>query len=131
MSLSQDGYSFENAKSTVLTDVQPDQLRIAEGVAWGVIGVAHNIDRPKGELIECEITLSGYSDCTSIDAAIKAIKARRGLLTGTLTQTTVNGNRTYTNATFKEAREIRSPWAGGVGGTWVARMQLQWLLTGT
>lgn len=132
MSLSQNGYSFENCLSQILTSANSEEVTVIRGTAFGVKGEAHNIDRPKGDSIQCEITLSGYSSILLLHQAIDRIRARRGLLTGTLTQVAVDGTtRTYPHATFKQAVETRAPWRGGQNGTWVCFMQLTWQLTGT
>lgn len=129
MALSQDGYNFEGARHGVVAVAQQD-LRIITNKPFGLQGEAQIVDQPGGSFLECEITLSGYASIAAINIAIGNLYGRRGALTGTLVCTIGLAAATFKNATFKEVVMTRPPWRGGLDGSWVCMLKLQWQQTG-
>lgn len=128
MSLSHDGYSFLGVPHGTIVAETPFEMPIVLGQFFGVTGEAHIIGEPYGRDLSCELTLQGYASITALQAAIDALDARAGVLTGTLTETISGNSRTFPQTTFIGFQQAPpGPFLDGSGVYgWVCFGRLLW-----
>lgn len=101
MSLSHDGYTFEDAPHKPVRHGSSPEPQIVIGQFFGVNGESHLIHPATGGRdLWCQILLSGYETTAAMQTAVETIEAKVGVLTGTLTETIDGNNRTWEQCTF-------------------------------
>lgn len=100
MSLSHDGYAFLSVPHGPIVAEGPFELPIVPGQFFGVAGESHIIGEPYGRNLSCELTLQGYASIAALETALRALDAKAGSLTGTLTETIGANSRTFPQTTF-------------------------------
>lgn len=126
MSLSHDSYDFLAQPHGVVTPTADPELRLHVGSFFGVKGESHITGEVGGQDLICEIFLEGYATLPLLQTDVDALNARKGTLTGTLTETIDGNDRTFPQCTFLGFQPAGPPFRDGVTNNWVQFGTLLW-----
>lgn len=128
MSLSQNGFSFLDAKHMPIVPGGPFELPVVNGQFFGVQGESHIIGEPFGRELFCDVTLDGYASTAALEDDLRTLDTKIGKLTGTLSETIGAGTRTFPLSTFLGYQTF-PPGAfldGSGQNGWVIMLRLVW-----
>jgi len=114
--------------SLIKTDGDYD-MNIVTGQFMGVNGESHLIDETKGRVLSCTVMMTGYTTQSEIKSAIATIRAKKGKLTGTLTQDIGEATSQIYNDTTFISFETQEPFYDGKRNTtdkWCCKGRLTW-----
>ena len=92
----------------------------------GAIGVSHLIDETKERQLSCPFRIHGYASYALCKAALDAVDAVNGKLTGTVTITGTLAS-TYTNCTFIGFDRGQIKYDGSGQNGWWVEGRLVWI----
>ena len=124
MSITHAGFNFGGSDLHGLIVPLAQYVPLVDTSQWfGVQGEAQIVAPPAGRDLGCEYTLGDFVSPDAIETVLRGIDAQVGLLTGTIslsTMTSVWGNCTFMGF------EREAPWLdGGVHG-WTCQGRLLW-----
>lgn len=125
MALAHDGYNFGNYTNGEMI-LTPFDLPIKIGRFPGVTGEVHLIDQRKGRHISCQYILTGLASLSALEAAVAALHAKAGTLTGTLSVSGTFAIPDLPNCTFLGFRPTDIPRPDGFG-TYLQYGRLEWI----
>lgn len=126
MALDHDGYDFGSHPHTPVTAVGDATLRLQINEWFGVLGEAHIDGGVGGVPLACEITPAGYADKAALGAYIDEVRSKKGILTGTLTETIDGVDETWVDVTFVDFVPLQPAFKDGVSGQWAQFARLLW-----
>ncbi len=127
MTLSHDGYTYENGLDSPVRPARPAEVDLVVHTYPAVRGEHHLVGAIHGRDLTAELLLSGYADLDALRTALNTLTNQAGQLTGTLTQTVAGVAANYPRTTFLGFEVLQEPQRDGSGvHGWWCRLRLLW-----